>query len=123
MSPAAAFRARLVSGVLWIVLGLTVVGLAVREITSRGPNDSQQLELGVGGFCLLIGLLVLAWWKVGRWLAVVAGGLAGLYGVALILLGTEDVGGFAVSLPIGGSLIAFSVWNGLVASLRGSRAE
>lgn len=118
MSPRAAVRVRLIGGILWIALGLVDLGTTLRETTSKGPFESRQFELCLGGLCLLIGLAVLAWWKVGRWLALLGGGLVGLYGVALILLGTEDVGGLAVSLPIGGALMAFGVWNAVAASLR-----
>jgi hypothetical protein len=100
------------------MIGLVAAGLTLRE-TARGHSwETQQFEFCISGFCVLIGLLVLAWWQLGKWLAVVGGVVGGLYGCALILLGTEDVGGFAVSLPIGGFLIAFCVLNAFAASLR-----
>jgi hypothetical protein len=50
-------------------------------------------------------------WRVGSWLAVAGGIVLLLYAATLILFGTEDVGGFHVSVPWGSALAGFAIWN------------
>ncbi len=51
--------------------------------------------------------------------------LAILYAVALVLLGTEDVGGFGISVPVALALVVFASYNllKLTPSARPTRAE
>src|SRR5712691_6723222 len=111
MSPAAVGRFRVIGGIVWIVLGVALLGVAIREFVKGLRPGSQLFELCAAGFCLLTGITVLKLWSLGRWLAGLGGIVAGLYAVVLVVLGTEDVGGLAVSLPSGLALVAFSVWN------------
>jgi hypothetical protein len=98
---------RKVKSVLWIALAAELFWAALRWPDAA----SVGVCVAFGVFSTLAALSIMMSWRVGRWLGVVGGVALILYAVALILLGSEDVGGLAVSLPWGSALLAFGLWN------------
>ena len=119
MAIGAVLRSRSVAAaifaVVWSLLGLTLVAagwIGFRNVDQLGESARKSylvvVVFGVLSLATAVTRLV-----PGRLFCVVGGAtgvLAGLYGAALILLGSEDVGGLGVALPAGLSAIAFSAW-------------
>ena len=98
---------RIMKGVLWIALAAGLFWAAL-----RWPDaGSFWVCVAFGLFSTVVALSITMGWKAGRWFGVVGGVVLILYAVALVLLGTEDVGGLGVSLPWGSVLLAFGLWN------------
>ena len=99
--------AQAVRVVPWLVLA---VGLL--WVTLRWPDaGSFWVTAGFAVFSLLAAVSIALGWRIGRWFGVGGGIVLILYAFALVLLGTEDVGGLGVSLPCGFALLAFGIWN------------
>jgi len=98
---------RKVKSVLWIALA---VGLFWAAFRWPGAG-SFWVCVAFGLFSTVTALSIAMGWRVGIWLSVMGGIVLSLYAIALVLLGSEDVGGLAVSLPWGSALLAFGLWN------------
>ena len=109
---------RKVKSVLWIALAGELFWSAL-----RWPDaGSFGVCVTFGVFSTVTALSIMIGWRVGRWFGLVGGVALILYAVALILLGSEDVGGLAVSLPWGSALLAFGLWNVVGVPHRAARA-
>jgi hypothetical protein len=107
-----------VRGVLWIALAVGLLWTAL-----RWPDaGSFGVCVAFGVFSAVTALSIMVGWRVGRWFGLVGGVALSLYAVALVLLGSEDVGGLAVSLPWGSALLAFGLWNVVGVPHRAGRA-
>ena len=103
---------------LWALLGAGLSWAAFRWPESGSFWICVLFSL----FSFLTSLSIGLRWRVGRWLGFLGGIVLILYALALILLGTEDVGGLGVSLPWGSVLLAFGAWNLVGGPHRQSRA-
>ena len=81
-----------------------------------------MVPVALGVICLAVAISVAQSWRVERWLAGAGGSIVVLYALALVLFGTEDVGGPFVSVPAGLLLAAFGAWNVRSAFVAGRRA-
>jgi len=116
---------------VWVVLCLGLVFSGIQAFHaweavagSRSSIAVKQLAVpaGLGALCLAIAVSIARCWRAARWLSGGAGVIVILYALALVLLGTEDVGGLLVSLPAGLVLAAFGVWNVRTAVIAGRGA-
>jgi len=114
---------------VFLCLGLVFSGLQAFHAWetvagSRSPVAVKQLVVpaGLGALCLAIAVSIARSWRAARWLSAGAGVIVILYALALVLLGTEDVGGLLVSVPAGLVLAAFGAWNVRSAVIAGRRA-
>ena len=114
---------------VFVCLGLVFSGIQAFHASatiagSRSPIAVKQLVVpsGLGGLCLAIAVSIARSWRAARWLSGGAGVIVILYALALVLLGTEDVGGLLVSVPAGLVLAACGIWNVRSAVVAGRRA-
>ena len=108
---------RVAKTVLWLALAAGLFWA-----TLRWPDaGSFWITAGSALFSLVAAVAIASGWRAGKWLGIAGGIVLILYALALVLLGTEDVGGLGLSLPWGIALAAFGVWNLFVEPGRESR--
>jgi hypothetical protein len=98
----------------WVVVGLASLAVGAAKLIETSFSEFGTEK----SYWILVVFAVLAFsvaashasQRLFRLTGTVTGLLLGLYGLALILLGTEDVGGLRVSLPWGLSAIALAGW-------------
>jgi hypothetical protein len=96
-----------VFALLWLALGAACFVAVIR----MGADRSSAIVVGFGLLSVLSGVAYARAWRVSKTVTRVAGSILILYSVALILLGTEDVGGPWVSVPFGLAGIVFGIWS------------
>ena len=119
MAIGTALRSRSVAAaifaVVWLLLGVTMVTagwIGFRNVgqLGEGARKSYLVVAVVGVLSLATGVTRLVPGRLFCFIGGATGVVVGLYGVALILLGSEDVGGLGVALPAGLSAIVLSAW-------------
>jgi hypothetical protein len=96
---------------LWFVLGTAPLVVGAREYLIWGASKFVITLSAVAVVSVLTGLSIAKTRKLGRWLGGLGGLVLVLYALALVFLGSEDVGGLGVSVPAAILLAAFGVWN------------
>jgi peptidoglycan/LPS O-acetylase OafA/YrhL len=104
-------RANTVRSGVWLAIAALLVVLAAREALVWGVTRSVIATLLGAMLAGMAAVAIVRSWRVGRWLTASAGLIVVIYAGALMFLGSEDVGGPAVSLPAGLALGCFGVWN------------
>jgi hypothetical protein len=90
---------------------MAVAGLKLLETPTSHSGAVQSYWIVVAfGLGALAVAASHAWRRLFGFFGGLVATLLGLYGLALIILGSEDVGGLRVSLPWGLSAIALAAW-------------
>ena len=100
---------------LWIMLGVVAIGYSLLELHATsslfpGARKSLFMSLCFGVIASVAAIADAVHKPTFRFVGLFAGGILSLYGLALIVLGSEDVGGLGVSLPFGCAAIALGGW-------------
>jgi hypothetical protein len=112
---------RLVYAVLSGALALVCLWFAVDAwLEWWGPAWSYITLLGTATvFFLLTSLALVRSWPIGHWFAGISGVLLMLYGLAVLLMGWEDVGGARGALPLGLGTVLVGALGLMVAVAKG----
>jgi len=106
-----------VSALLFQIVWLLVGVLALREslagmekVSLASARNSYRVVFAFGILALATSATHSVRGRAFCFVGGVTGAVLGLYGLALILLGHEDVGGLKVALPFGAAAIALALW-------------
>ncbi len=101
---------------LWVLLCGPLVFGGIQAFQAGLALNQFAVPVAFAIVCSITAIAILKEWTLARWLGGLGGAVLILYALALVLLGTEDVGGPLVSVPAGLLLGAFGGWN-VVSSL------
>ncbi len=76
-----------------------------------GRDPTSPIAAAFGALAVFTAVAYAKAWRISAVVSRVAGSILILYCLALILLGTEDVGGPWISIPFGLAGIAFGIWS------------
>jgi hypothetical protein len=112
---------------VWLLLGLAslaqgVIGLRDPQLMLNSARNSYGVVIAFGALALATSVTHAMRGRSFCFVGGFAGGVLALYGVALILLGHEDVGGLHVALPFGLASIVLGVWT-MIRAVRRSWGE
>jgi hypothetical protein len=118
--------AGLILEVLWLLVGVLAMsqgGLGAVGTSTQHPSARSSYQLLTAFGFVALGASATHAMRGRAFLIVgsVAGGVLTLYGLALILLGHEDVGGLRAALPFGAGAVALGLWT--VAEVRNRARE
>jgi hypothetical protein len=87
---------------LCVLLSFAIWWSTIGALRGGAVLGGAYIAVVVTASALFIGTAFAAWrmWRGWRWFAGSSGGLLVLYGVSVILIGWEDVGGAAVAIPL-----------------------
>ena len=96
---------------LWVILAAVVLWAAFAEWRNWSRISVALISFGVfAAFCIATAISIARSAPSARWLGGTGGVLLILYSIAVVTMGSEDVGGPKVAIPIALATAAFGGW-------------